>query len=149
MQSNEIFMKSLFRHLYIGLFSFGIFFCTHQTAYAIWPFDDTNAPEKYFEGRALEIGRAIQKGDVINLKEAAAAIDLNAVGKQDMTLLFYAIVNQKYAAVTELIKAGANPAQTDKEFGSPSLEALLLHIRCNGTCTITNLIQLGMLNLIS
>ncbi len=77
------------------------------------------APEQFFEGTALQIARAVRNGDAAFVTSQALYVDLNKVHQHDMTLLFYAVLAEQYSCVTELIKAGADPKQTDPELGSP------------------------------
>jgi ankyrin repeat protein len=77
------------------------------------------SPETYFDGSALEIARAVRQGNAAAIKGRATSVDLNQIHKQDMTLLFYALLSKEYRSVTELVKAGANPQQIDPELGSP------------------------------
>jgi len=76
-------------------------------------------PEFFFEGSALELAHAINKNDAEAIRRLSPQVEINRVHRQGMTLLFYALTAKKHVAVTELIKAGANPKQVDKELGSP------------------------------
>jgi hypothetical protein len=77
------------------------------------------APERFFESKALDLANAIDSGDAVEIRRRANGLDLNAVHKDRMTFLFYAINTKRLAAITELVKAGANPQQVDKQLGSP------------------------------
>lgn len=76
-------------------------------------------PQDYFSGQQLELAKAIEEGDVDAVKTLAPESDLNKPGKQDMTLLFWAIgnaINDKKTSphlkvITLLVKAGADPLQ--------------------------------------
>ena len=76
-------------------------------------------PQDYFSGQQLELAKAIEEGDVDAVKTLAPDSDLNKPGKQDMTLLFWAIgnaINDKKTSphlkvITLLVKAGADPLQ--------------------------------------
>jgi ankyrin repeat protein len=76
-------------------------------------------PEYFFDGPALELARAIDRSDAEAIRRLSPQVEINRVHRQGMTLLFYALTTKKHSAVTELIKAGANPKQVDKELGSP------------------------------
>lgn len=83
------------------------------------PIMSTQPPEFFFDGTALEIGRAIRRNDLEAIRSLSPRADLNQVHRQGMTLLFYAVTAQQHSAITELIKHGANPHQIDRELGSP------------------------------
>ena len=76
-------------------------------------------PQDYFSGQQLELAKAIEEGDVDAVKTLAPESDLNKPGKQDMTLLFWAIgnaINDKKTSphlkvITLLVQAGADPLQ--------------------------------------
>ena len=76
-------------------------------------------PEYFFDGPALELARAIDANDKQAIRRLSPQVEINRVHRQGMTLLFYALTAKQHAAVTQLIKAGANPKQVDKELGSP------------------------------
>lgn len=82
----------------------------------------TTNPEQFFDGRMLEMAQAIQSNDMARLRQLATGQNLNQPGKQDMTLLWFAMqpgqVNTE--AVKTLVSLGADPqAQPIKDFGSP------------------------------
>ncbi|WP_417472597.1 ankyrin repeat domain-containing protein [Luteimonas mephitis] len=56
------------------------------------------------------MAEAIAKGDVSAIRALAPATDLSARGDDDVTLLEWAIWNQKPAALSALLEAGAEPA---------------------------------------
>lgn len=82
-------------------------------------FMPNHPPEFFFDGLALELARAIDANDADRIRRLSPQVDLNRLHKQDMTFLFYALLSKRHAAVTALIKSGANPKQVDKELGSP------------------------------
>jgi uncharacterized protein len=82
------------------------------------------APEKFFNGPELELARAIDDGDVSAIRSLGSRINLNKTGKEGMTLLFFAFTEKKYAAMTELVRLGANPEIEVHDFGSPFSVAL-------------------------
>ncbi len=77
------------------------------------------SPETYFDRPALELAEAVRKSDLAVIRQQAPHLDLNHVYKESMTFLFYAMLCKQPKAVTELIKAGANPQQVREDFGSP------------------------------
>lgn len=76
-------------------------------------------PQDYFSGQRLELAKAIEDGDVDEVKTLASGSDLNQPGKHDMTLLFWALgnaINDKKTSthlevITLLVEAGADPLQ--------------------------------------
>jgi ankyrin repeat protein len=50
--------------------------------------------------------------------------NLNRVGREGITLLFYAFNLKNYSAMTALVKAGANPEYEVQSFGSPMTVAV-------------------------
>lgn len=76
-------------------------------------------PQDYFSGQQLTLANAIEHGDVDDVVKLASETDLNKPGKEDMTLLFWAIMNAIYdkktptqlKMMTVLVKAGADPLQ--------------------------------------
>ncbi|WP_313297523.1 ankyrin repeat domain-containing protein [Diaphorobacter sp.] len=86
------------------------------------PFAKTTHPEQYFDGRMLEIAQAIQSNDMLRLRQLAAGQNLDQPGRQDMTLLWFAIQPDQLnmEAVKTLVSLGADPAaQPIRDFGSP------------------------------
>ena len=90
-------------------------------------------PQDYFSGQQLVLAKAIERGEVDEVKKLAPETDLNKPGQQDMTLLFWAIsnaINDKKTAprlkiITELVKAGADPLQPRPAGGSSPAEFVL------------------------
>ncbi|RQU36071.1 ankyrin repeat domain-containing protein [Burkholderia cenocepacia] len=78
-----------------------------------------NSPSKYFEGSYLSAAKAISDGDVAQLKSALSGIDVNRPGRQEMTLLWFAISTKNFPAISELIAHGSKPdAQIVEGLGS-------------------------------
>jgi uncharacterized protein len=77
------------------------------------------APEKYFDGAELEVAEAIDAGNLSGVRQLSPKANLNRVGREGMTLLFFAFNAKKYDAMTELVKLGANPEYEVSGFGSP------------------------------
>ena len=82
----------------------------------------TTNPEQFFDGRMLEMARAIQSNDMARLRQLAVGQNLNQPGRQDMSLLWFAIQPGQLntEAVKTLVSLGADPAANPiKDFGSP------------------------------
>ena len=90
-------------------------------------------PQDYFSGQQLVLAKAIEHGEVDEVKKLAPETDLNKPGQQDMTLLFWVIsnaINDKKTApqlkiITELVRAGADPLQPRPAGGSSPAEFVL------------------------
>ncbi len=109
-------MRVMRAFIFLLIIMAGIF--PADEAHAFWPFDNTHAPDRYFEGTALEVGKAIKKGDIKQIQALAPSVDLNLVGKKGMTLLFFAAYEKKFEVVSALIKLGADPRQETEGLGS-------------------------------
>ncbi|BBA42619.1 MULTISPECIES: ankyrin repeat domain-containing protein [Burkholderia] len=68
-----------------------------------------NSPGKFFEGQYLNAAKAINDHDTARLKESLTGLNVNAAGRDDMTLLWYAILQKNYDAIRELVAHGAEP----------------------------------------
>jgi len=93
-------------------------------------------PQDFFEGKQLEIARLIYTGDETTLEEKLHYIskgDLNRPAKEEMTLLFWSVMNSFYdnttterlQIITDLVKAGADPLQPRAEGKSSPAEFVL------------------------
>ncbi|MEV9638775.1 ankyrin repeat domain-containing protein [Burkholderia pseudomallei] len=71
-----------------------------------------NSPGKFFEGPYLNAAKAINDHNTAQLKASLANINVNAPGRDDMTLLWYAILQKNYDAIRELVAHGA---ESDKQ----------------------------------
>ena len=117
-------MKTIFSFSLALLFTFMIQGCK-QTM-------DLN-PQDYFSGQQLVLAKAIEQGEVDEVKKLAPETDLNKPGQQDMTLLFWVIsnaINDKKTApqlkiITELVRAGADPLQPRPQGKSSPAEFVL------------------------
>ena len=87
------------------------------------------APEDYFDGPQLTLARAIQAGDGPAVIRLAGTTDLNTPGRQNNTLLFFAVNEAMYndnpphrlQIITDLVRAGADPLQPNPGMpGSPA-----------------------------
>ena len=80
--------------------------------------------ENFFSGTQLSLAQEIERGNEPEVKKLAMQTDLNKPGKQDMTLLFFALKNsydkdrKHLEIVSDLVRAGANPLQQIPDFGS-------------------------------
>ncbi|WP_144817789.1 ankyrin repeat domain-containing protein [Enterobacter sp. DE0047] len=90
-------------------------------------------PQDYFSGQQLALAKAIERGEVDEVKKLAPETDLNKPGQKDMTLLFWAIsnaINDKKTApqleiITDLVKAGADPLMQTQKGGDFPAEFVL------------------------
>jgi len=90
-------------------------------------------PENYFSGQQLTLARAIENGEVDKVIKLASETDLNKPGKEDMTLLFWAVMNSinenktpsRLKIITILVKSGADPLQPRPKGGSSPAEFVL------------------------
>lgn len=82
--------------------------------------------EDFFQDDYLKIAKAIESEDTLRLKKLAEGQDLSLKGKKDMDLLWFAIFNEKFDAITALIELGVNAdAQIAQGLGS-ALEATFM-----------------------
>jgi len=91
-------------------------------------------PRDYFGGSQFFLTEAIERGDTSHVKKLVATTEFNKPGKEDMTLLFWALMNTLYdkktqprlQIVTELIRAGADPLQPRPNGKSSPAEFVLM-----------------------
>lgn len=82
-------------------------------------------PDYYFDTPQLQVAQAIATKQTQMIVELGRGIDLDSPGRDGMTLLFFALQHaigenaEGLKAVSELVKAGANPFKKSGEFGSP------------------------------
>jgi uncharacterized protein len=74
---------------------------------------------KFFKGDQLALANAVEKEDIAAIERLAKSVDLNRPGNEDMTLLYFAMLERKYQAIATLIKLGANPEQQVPGIGQP------------------------------
>lgn len=68
-----------------------------------------NPPANYFfEGKALEAAVSIDRGDMKDLRYVVRDLDVNARGRDGVTLLVYAILNNNFEAIKVLVEAGSD-----------------------------------------
>lgn len=90
--------------------------------------------EDYFSGQQLTLARAIEQGKMDEVLKLASETDLKTPGKEDMTLLFWAVMNaindkktpEHLKVITVLVKAGADPLQPRPQGKSSPAEFVLL-----------------------
>jgi hypothetical protein len=90
----------------------------------------TPTPQTYFTGKQLELAQLVDTADAEAVYRYAMAMsleDLNAYGKENMTVLMYAAEKPPaetkwYPGMTALIKAGANPQQKAGELNASLLK---------------------------
>ncbi|HAS1026796.1 ankyrin repeat domain-containing protein [Enterobacter cloacae] len=117
-------MNKLFVSFFVILFSLLIQGCKQDM--------DLN-PQDYFSGQQLVLAEDIQRGDIDGVEKLAPQTDLNKPGKQDMTLLFWALGNSindnktpsRLKIVTLLVKSGADPLQPRPQGKSSPAEFVL------------------------
>ena len=103
----------------------------------------TTNPEQFFDGRMLEMARAIQSNDMARLRQLAVGQNLNQPGRQDMSLLWFAMQPDQLntEAVKTLVSLGADPAANPiKDFGSP-LDYVFMSRKSPGDTTGLKLLQ--------
>lgn len=62
----------------------------------------------YFSGLYLTAADAIDRGDTGDLDRALKGVEVDAPGKENITLMWYAITKQQYGAVSTLVRAGSD-----------------------------------------
>ncbi|MBC8726456.1 ankyrin repeat domain-containing protein [Paraburkholderia sp. 31.1] len=79
----------------------------------------------FFSGPQLELARAIERGDMEQVRLLAPKTDLKTPGRKNMTMLFFAFQEalqrdpHRLAVMSEVVKAGADPLQEVPNFGDP------------------------------
>lgn len=82
-------------------------------------------PERYFNDIQLDIARALLNGDAEAVNRLAPGQDLDQPGRDDMTLLFFAIQSafgekpRQLEALSALVRAGADPLRETPNLGRP------------------------------
>lgn len=117
-------MNKLFVSFFVILFSLLVQGCKQDM--------DLN-PQDYFSGQQLVLAEDIQRGDIDGVEKHVSQTDLNKPGKQDMTLLFWALGNSindnktpsRLKIVTLLVKSGADPLQPRPQGKSSPAEFVL------------------------
>lgn len=87
---------------------------------------NANSAGKYFEGEYLAAAQAIDAGDAAQLTTVTQGLNIDTPGRQNMTLLWYAIQQKNYGAVRLLIRHGSKPDQQEVQgLGTPLYVALM------------------------
>lgn len=76
-------------------------------------------PEQYFDWKYLDIAHSIQKNNISDIDAFAKDVDLDQFGRENMSLLTRAIINDKEKSVRELLTLGANPNLKDSNGMQP------------------------------
>ena len=94
-------------------------------------------PKELFSGPMLEVAKAVDRDDIVRVKQLAGQLDdINALGEHGVTLLVYAVIADKPESIKALMELGSDPAIDVPEQGNAgyiamwhpdakSLEALL------------------------
>lgn len=108
-------------------------------------------PEDFFSGAELELARAIRDGDLARTKELLPNADLSLKGRQEMTLLAFAVQetvpvkkdagNVRYQIVSELVRHGAKPEQP---FGPTKDNVAYIAARADSPSLLKALLAGGM-----
>lgn len=67
--------------------------------------------DEFFTGPHLELARAIERNDMAALRRGAEGVDLTARGDKQMTLMWFALLQQNSDAVRTLVELGVNPSE--------------------------------------
>lgn len=100
--------------------------------------------DEFFDGRQLELARAIDRNDMSALRTLATGVDLAAAGRKEMTLLWYAMIGSgrpSLEAIKTLVSLGVDPdTQVAKGLGS----ALYAALRAKETHVLRAMLDGGM-----
>jgi uncharacterized protein len=104
---------------------------------------DMNA-ENFFSNQQLAAYHFAQQGETERLAQAVrAGVDLNSPGKEDMTLLGFAVLTAERRAIVSLMRAGADPNQVIPDAGSPAIFAIIKHFNPPRTDAVAALLEGG------
>ena len=82
----------------------------------------------FFRGHYLEMAKAIEANDIPRLERLAQGQDLMLKGEKDMSLIWFAILHEKFDAISALIRLGVNPdTQIAEGLGSALDAAFMKH----------------------
>ena len=88
----------------------------------------TYRAEKFFKGHYLLMAQAIERNDIARLKQLAQGQDLGLKGDKDMDLMWFAILQENFDAITALVALGVNPdKQIAQGLGSALHFAFMKH----------------------
>ncbi|MGQ4879247.1 ankyrin repeat domain-containing protein [Billgrantia sp. LNSP4103-1] len=71
--------------------------------------------DEFFSGPHLELARAIERNDMAALRRSAEGVDLTARGDKQMTLMWFALLQQNPDAVRTLVELGVHPSESPME----------------------------------
>jgi ankyrin repeat protein len=87
---------------------------------------NANASNKYFSGPYAEAAQLIDSHDAPHLAGVLKGLDVDAPGREGMTLLWYAIQKKDYQAIQVLVREGSRPdRQAVENLGTPLHFALM------------------------
>ncbi|AMC99846.1 ankyrin repeat domain-containing protein [Halomonas chromatireducens] len=75
--------------------------------------------EDIFTGPQLELARAIESNDMAALRRSAVGVDLHAQGRQQMTLMWFAMMQKNTDAIRTLVELGVHPSDDEMD-GMPA-----------------------------
>ncbi|MBA2779437.1 ankyrin repeat domain-containing protein [Billgrantia kenyensis] len=75
----------------------------------------THTANEFFTGPHLELAQAIERDDMTALRRGAEGVDLTARGEQQMTLMWFALLQQNHDAVRTLVELGVHPSESPME----------------------------------
>ncbi|WP_158601688.1 ankyrin repeat domain-containing protein [Solilutibacter pythonis] len=70
-----------------------------------------DAEQVFLQPAVAELARAVAKGDEVAIRRLAPQADLNAQGRDGVTLLEWAVLNKRPGSLKALLEVGANPSQ--------------------------------------
>lgn len=101
-------------------------------------------PEAYFTGNQLLAYKLASQLDIEGLLNVTkVGLDLNRLGKDDMTLLGLAVLNADRKAIVSLMQAGADPNRIIPDAGSPAILAISKHFNPPTTVAIEAILEGG------
>jgi ankyrin repeat protein len=71
----------------------------------------THSADEFFTGPHAELARAIERNDMAALRRDAEGVDLTARGNKQMTLMWFALLQQSPDAVRTLVELGVHPSE--------------------------------------
>lgn len=86
----------------------------------------TPRAENVFDGRHLAAAKAIEDNAIQDLPRLLEGLEVDAPGKNDISLMWFAILRERHQALETLVRAGSKPqAQVVQGLGTPLAYALL------------------------
>ncbi|MCC5882021.1 MAG: hypothetical protein JJU25_05225 [Halomonas sp.] len=71
----------------------------------------THTADEFFSSPHLELAQAIERNDMAALRRGAEGVDLTARGDKQMTLMWFALLQQNPDAVRTLVELGVHPGE--------------------------------------